>query len=83
MRFTPPMSTSATITVRIAPETIVDTVNSPPRNDTVEEGIISFTAEDMEFTCVKVPIPNSPTHIPNTANNTASHLNFGPRPRSI
>ena len=50
MRLTPPMRTSATMSVRIAPETMVETVYFPPRKETVCEGIISFTAEEMELT---------------------------------
>ena len=40
-------------------------------------------APEMEFTCVNVPMPNRPTHMPKNANTFASQRHFMPMPRSM
>ncbi len=40
-------------------------------------------ALEMEFTCVNVPMPNRPTHMPKKANTFASQRQFLPMPRSM
>ena len=40
-------------------------------------------ADEMEFTCVNVPMPNRPTHMPKNAKIFASQRQFLPMPRSI
>ena len=84
MRLTPPSSTSATTTVRTTPAMMTAIEYSLPNSSSVgaEEKMLP-TASVMELTCEKVPMPNSPTHMPNTAKMTARNFQRLPRPFSI
>ena len=84
MRLTPPSSTSATAAATSSPPMTTAMLYSPPNRVTVgAPSNTLFTAPVMELTCEKVPMPNSPTHMPSTAKMTARNFQRLPSPFSI
>ena len=82
----PPRTTSPTHTVSIRHATTVAQEYVFPKSATVcalSGSKKLVTADEIPFTCVKVPIPKSPTPAPKNAKIFASHLHCFPIPFSM
>ena len=84
--FNPPMITRPTQRVRRIP--VMTTVQEYvlPNKETLHALLGSkklFTALEIPFTCVNVPMPKRPTPTPKNANTFASHFQFLPIPFSM
>ena len=88
IRFTPPISTAATQNASTSEAMTTDHEYSPRNGKTFTVCWFLgskklFTALDIPFTWLNVPIPKSPTHTPKNANIFASHFHFAPIPCSM
>ena len=91
MRLSPPIITSPAHIVTTAPATIAATDMVHPNTVTPVAGSAGlnpgskkrWTADDMPFTCARVPMPKSPVPMPKTANRMARGFHFSPSPRSM